>query len=95
MSSMSPATTSGRFIANRVFVGNIPSNLVERDLIMLFHRFGKIRDVKIIPEHTRNKSYGFVTFYSEVDARRAIQVPFLILLIACTLLRSFYLNRLN
>ncbi len=41
---------------------------------MLFHRFGKIRDVKIIPEHTRNKSYGFVTFFSEADARRAIQV---------------------
>lgn len=43
---------------------------------MLFHRFGKIRDVKIIPEHTRNKSYGFVTFFSEADARRAIQVLF-------------------
>lgn len=72
------ATTStsnpGRVIANRVFVGNIPSNLVERDLLMLFNRFGKIRDVKIIPEHTRNKSYGFVTFFSEADARRAIQV---------------------
>ena len=64
----------GRVIANRVFVGNIPSNLVERDLLMLFNRFGKIRDVKIIPEHTRNKSYGFVTFFSEADARRAIQV---------------------
>jgi RNA recognition motif-containing protein len=74
-SSSSPSpNTPGRLISNRVFVGNIPPNLVERDLIMLFHRFGKIRDVKIIPEHTRNKSYGFVTFFSEADARRAIQV---------------------
>lgn len=66
---------NGRVIANRIFVGNIPTNLAERDLIMLFQRFGKIRDVKIIPENTRNKSYGFVTFFSESDARRAIQVP--------------------
>ncbi|KAK4003018.1 hypothetical protein OUZ56_004806 [Daphnia magna] len=72
-SSSPPSNAPGRLISNRVFVGNIPPNLVERDLIMLFHRFGKIRDVKIIPEHTRNKSYGFVTFFSEADARRAIQ----------------------
>ena len=65
---------TGRIIANRIFVGNIPTNLAERDLIMLFQRFGKIRDVKIIPENTRNKSYGFVTFFSDADARRAIQV---------------------
>lgn len=71
---MTPVNLPGRLVANRIFVGNIPSNLVERDLIMLFHRFGKIRDVKIIPEHTRNKSYGFVTYFSESDARRAIQV---------------------
>ena len=67
-------STLGRVIANRVFVGNLPPNLVERDLMNLFNRFGKIRDVKIIPENTRNKSYGFVTFFSELDARRAIQV---------------------
>ena len=65
---------NGRLVANRIFVGNIPASLAERDLITLFHRFGKIRDVKIIPENSRNKSYGFVTFFSEADARRAIQV---------------------
>jgi len=64
---------NGRLVANRIFVGNIPASLAERDLITLFHRFGKIRDVKIIPENSRNKSYGFVTFFSEADARRAIQ----------------------
>ena len=78
------ANANGRIIANRIFVGNIPTNLGERDLIILFQRFGKIRDVKIIPENTRNKSYGFVTFFSESDARRAIQVsrdiPYLITL---------------
>lgn len=74
------ANVQGRLIANRIFVGNIPSNLVERDLMMLFNRFGKIRDVKIVPEQTRNKSYGFVTYFSEADARRAIQVRFGILL---------------
>lgn len=73
-SASATPNTPGRLISNRVFVGNIPPNLVERDLIMLFNRFGKIRDVKIIPEHARNKSYGFVTFFSEADARRAIQV---------------------
>ncbi|XP_046635062.1 uncharacterized protein LOC124314082 [Daphnia pulicaria] len=72
-SASATPNTPGRLISNRVFVGNIPPNLVERDLIMLFNRFGKIRDVKIIPEHARNKSYGFVTFFSEADARRAIQ----------------------
>lgn len=75
-----PSTTTpqreGRVIPSRVFVGNIPANLVERDLGMLFARFGKIRDVKIIPDQARSKSYGFVTFFSESDARRAIQVLF-------------------
>ena len=49
--------------------------------MMLFNRFGKIRDVKIVPEQTRNKSYGFVTYFSEADARRAIQVRFGIFLL--------------
>lgn len=65
---------AGRLIANRVFVGNLPNSLAERDLMALFSPYGKIRDVKIIPENSRNKSYGFVTFFSEGDARRLIQV---------------------
>ena len=64
-------------IPTRVFVGNIPSNLTERDLTLLFVRFGKIRDIKILPDPTRSKSYGFVTFWSEADAQKAIQVVFI------------------
>ncbi len=79
----------GRVIANRIFVGNLPSSMVERDLMTLFARFGKIRDVKIIPENTRNRSYGFVTFFSELDARRAIQVCTRVL---CFLFLPFFLT---
>ncbi|CAI5722491.1 unnamed protein product [Peronospora destructor] len=56
----------------RVFVGNLPENVHERDLVDKFDRFGRIASVRIkLP--TRPPPFAFITYENEQDASDAVR----------------------
>lgn len=55
-----------------VFVGNIPPNTNERDLIQLFMQFGDVVSVAIPTLNGRNRGYAFVGFENAAMAGSAI-----------------------
>ncbi|CAI5713213.1 unnamed protein product [Peronospora effusa] len=56
----------------RVFVGNLPEDVHERDLVDKFDRFGRIASVRIkIP--TRPPPFAFITYENEQDASNAVR----------------------
>ncbi|XP_054156607.1 transcription factor mef2A-like isoform X2 [Oppia nitens] len=64
----------GTPVPNRVFVGGIPGDATEIDVMSLFGKFGKIMNVNIILDRAGvPRGYGFVTFETEDDAKRVIQ----------------------
>jgi len=66
----------------RIYVSNIPGNLVGEDLIRLFSKFGKVEMAYTkIPgsiNHSlpleKTKIYGFVTFYKIEDSRKVLDM---------------------
>jgi cold-inducible RNA-binding protein len=60
----------------KVFVGNLPILLDEGELVEAFSPFGKVVDAIILRdrETTRSKGFGFVTFSTKVEARKAAAV---------------------
>ena len=58
-------------MSSRVFVGNLPSDIRERELDDFFYKFGRIRDIEIIRNRDTPQTYGFVTFSDSRDARDA------------------------
>ncbi|KAF8764093.1 Protein boule-like like protein [Argiope bruennichi] len=64
----------GSTIPNRVFVGGIPACVNEGDLRSRFVNYGNVKAVKIIRDHMGiSKGYGFVTFNTEDEAKRALE----------------------
>ena len=63
-SSMDP-----KMLSARVFIGNLAADKVTRqDVMKLFEPYGKVLGVSL------HKSYGFVQFENEKDAREAVKV---------------------
>ena len=74
MSSLaqSPLTVSFTRDSNQLFVGNLPHNCTEDELVDLFSKFGKVNDVRINQKQARQDSsrggrdgkQNFVSFLS-------------------------------
>lgn len=57
---------------SRVYVGNLPMDIKEKDLEDIFYKYGKITDMQIkTPE--RPPAFGFVTFDDPRDADEAVR----------------------
>jgi RNA recognition motif-containing protein len=60
---------------NKVFVGNLNFKFKDNDLEKMFTEFGDIEDCVVISDRNtgRSKGFGFVTFISEDDAKKAVE----------------------
>lgn len=63
-------------IPKRIFVGRLPCGTKEDDLKNLFSKYGHVKYVKVIFETSRSVTtgYGFVTFETEDEAQKVIEV---------------------
>ena len=59
----------------RLYVGNLPKDADEGDLLEMFEEYGRVRNVKIIRDRFSNLSrgYGFLELPDEQAARHAIE----------------------
>uniref|UniRef100_A0A8C6MGA2 Probable RNA-binding protein 46 n=1 Tax=Nothobranchius furzeri TaxID=105023 RepID=A0A8C6MGA2_NOTFU len=58
-----------------VFVGKIPRDMYEDELVPLFERAGKIYEFRLMMEFSgENRGYAFIMFTNREDAQRAIQM---------------------
>lgn len=61
-------TSDPKLLESRVFIGNLPSDKVTRfELESLFAPFGKLLGVSL------HKSYGFVQYEKEEEAKKAVE----------------------
>lgn len=61
---------------SRVYVGNLPMDVKEKDLEDIFYKYGKITDMQIkTPE--RPPAFGFVTFDDPRDADEAVRARYI------------------
>lgn len=58
----------------KIFVGNIPFNYGDGDLVNLFATCGKVVAAKVIKDKysSRSRGFGIVEMSNEADARRGI-----------------------
>ena len=58
----------------KVYVGNLPWSIDQAGLKKLFEKFGEITETAVISDKFsgRSKGFGFVTFASDEDAKKAI-----------------------
>ncbi|KAJ7333783.1 Serine/arginine-rich splicing factor 1 [Desmophyllum pertusum] len=61
--------------SRRVYVGNLPSNVEERDLEDIFYKYGEVADVdlKIPRQGTQGTPFAFVEFNDPRDAEDAVR----------------------
>lgn len=73
------------------FIGRIPLNLFEDELIPLFEKQGNIWDLRIITDPTTglNKGYAFITYCDKQSAEQAVKNVHLIFLWLLFLLSIF------
>jgi len=59
----------------RLYVGNLPKDADEADLLEMFQEYGRVRNVKIIRDRFSNlsKGYGFLELPDEHAAQQAIE----------------------
>ncbi|CAH1183400.1 unnamed protein product [Phaedon cochleariae] len=59
----------------RLYVGSLHFNITEEMLRGIFEPFGKIDSIQLIqdPETARSKGYGFITYHSCDDAKKALE----------------------
>lgn len=59
---------------SEVFVGKIPRDLMENDLLPLFERIGPVYEMRLMMDlNGENRGFAFVTFANPTDAAKAIQ----------------------
>ncbi|XP_071845534.1 DAZ-associated protein 1-like isoform X7 [Apostichopus japonicus] len=63
---------------HKIFIGGVPQGINERDITLLFSRFGSVSAVKLAqdPDTKRNKGFGFVSFMQERSALEACKEHF-------------------
>lgn len=61
-------------MGNRLFIGGLSWDTNDGGLRNAFEQFGELDDVKVITDREtgRSRGFGFVTFVSRDDARRAM-----------------------
>ncbi len=59
----------------RLYIGNLPKDADEGDLLEMFEEYGRVRNIKIIRDRFSNLSrgYGFLELPDEKAARQAIE----------------------
>ena len=58
-----------------MFVGKIPRDLYEDELVPVFEKIGKIYELRLMMDFSgSNRGYAFVMYTSTSDARRAVKV---------------------
>ncbi|GFQ82999.1 protein boule-like [Trichonephila clavata] len=74
LSKIESGFQGGSLIPNRIFVGGIATSVTEWDLRSRFLSYGTVKAVKIIRDHLGiSKGYGFITFNSKDEAKRALE----------------------
>ena len=58
----------------KIYVGNLPFNITEKEFSDLFSSYGEISEAVIIKDKYsgRSKGFGFVTFVNDADADKAV-----------------------
>jgi len=61
-------------MSKRIYVGNLPFSVGQKELRDLFEKYGKIEDAEVISDkfNGRSKGFGFVTFENDADVGKAI-----------------------
>ncbi|XP_043695504.1 small RNA-binding protein 11, chloroplastic-like [Telopea speciosissima] len=64
-----------RRFSSQLFVSRLSYYTTDKDLKELFESFGRVTDARLIKDPTtlRPKGFGFVTFESVTEARKALQ----------------------
>ncbi|KAI6652020.1 Serine/arginine-rich splicing factor 1A [Oopsacas minuta] len=57
----------------RVYVGNLPDDVRNRDIEDIFYKFGKIRDIDLHIRGRRMPAFAFLEFDDQLDARDAVR----------------------
>lgn len=68
---------STRFsLPHQVFVGKIPRDLYEDELVPLFESAGPIWDLRLMmdPLSGQNRGYAFITYCNKDDAQKAVKL---------------------
>lgn len=70
------ACISKRFLFFQIFVGKIPRDLFEDELVPLFEKAGPIWDLRLMmdPLSGLNRGYAFVTFCTKEAAQEAVKL---------------------
>jgi RNA recognition motif-containing protein len=58
-----------------IYIGNIPYNMKEQNLIDVFKEFGSVESAKVIIDKKarRSKGYGFIEMKNPVEEKTAIE----------------------
>jgi RNA recognition motif-containing protein len=61
-------------MGNKIYVGNLPFKIGDKELNKIFSEFGAITEAVVIKDKysKRSKGFGFVTFESDESAENAI-----------------------
>lgn len=61
---------------HQVFVGKIPRDLYEDELVPLFESAGPIWDLRLMmdPLSGQNRGYAFITYCNKDDAQKAVKL---------------------
>ncbi len=61
---------------NKLFIGGLPWSVTSDALRELFAQYGEITEAIVINDRDtgRSKGFGFVTFASEADAQKALEM---------------------
>lgn len=64
------------FLLFQVFVGKIPRDLYEDELVPLFESAGPIWDLRLMmdPLSGQNRGYAFITYCNKEDAQKAVKL---------------------
>lgn len=63
-------------LSQQVFVGKIPRDLYEDELVPLFESAGPIWDLRLMmdPLSGQNRGYAFITYCNKDDAQKAVKL---------------------
>ena len=58
----------------RIYVGNLPKDADEDDLLEMFEEYGRVKNIKIIRDRFSNisRGYGFLELLNDKAAQQAI-----------------------
>lgn len=67
-------TTVDGVAVRKLFIANVPPYTNEKDLVAVFHRYGKIKDAFVVRPQIASKPHiGFITFETPEEATRALK----------------------